>query len=334
MSSSAPDIHALIRRATRAPSSHNTQPWRFRIHGGGHGLDLLADCGRRLPVNDPDDREMTLSCGCALMNLRVAAAAAGLGAVVTALPDPSRPDLLARIALDPEAPPDATLASLAPAIDQRHTNRGDFRPAAVAAGQTKRLMAAAAAEGAWLELVAGPANRAAVAGLVSAGDAAQWSDPAWRRELAAWLRPRGRGDGLSLPRLLVPVARFSVARFDLGRRVGRRDRRLAETAPLLAVLGTGADDTPARLAAGQALARVLLTATADGLAASYLNQPVQVAALRPRLATLLGAGPAASSGRGCPQVLLRLGIAKKPSAASPRRPVGAVIDGDADGGGT
>ncbi|WP_448522145.1 hypothetical protein [Schleiferia thermophila] len=81
---------SLIQKAVRAPSSHNTQPWIF--HVAESAINLYADRTRALPVNDPDDRELTISCGCALMNLRVAAAAEGLDARLEALPDPVEPE--------------------------------------------------------------------------------------------------------------------------------------------------------------------------------------------------------------------------------------------------
>ena len=64
-------LHRMIARAIRAPSSHNSQPWLFRPTDAG--IDLLADRTRGLPVTDPEDRELTISCGCALFGLRVAA---------------------------------------------------------------------------------------------------------------------------------------------------------------------------------------------------------------------------------------------------------------------
>jgi len=75
---------SLIQKAVRAPSSHNTQPWIF--HVAESAINLYADRTRALPVNDPDDRELTISCGCALMNLRVAAAAEGLDVRLEASP--------------------------------------------------------------------------------------------------------------------------------------------------------------------------------------------------------------------------------------------------------
>jgi hypothetical protein len=115
--------------------SHDTQPWRFRMLDRGATVELWADRDRRLPINDPGDRELTLSCGCVLMNLRAAAAAAGLGTTISALPDPERPDLLARVVLRADAGPDLALAALASAIDP---GRGSAAAAGGPAGDRGR----------------------------------------------------------------------------------------------------------------------------------------------------------------------------------------------------
>jgi hypothetical protein len=316
------DMAALIGAAIRAPSSHNTQPWRFRVTGSA--IDLFADPARRLPVNDPDDRELTLSCGCALMNLRVAAGARGLRIEHEILPDPNDPHWLARVSLvgrkgaaSPVAAGD-TETDLAPYIPIRRTDRGAFASRAVPDGLLDRLVRGAATEGAWLRPLLTEDARLQTAALVADGDAALWADQAWRRELATWMRPRSRGDGLTLPSLAVPIARRVVRSLDLGRRVGVKDRALALSAPLLVVLGTDHDDPRHWLCAGQALQRVLLVAGAQGLQASYFNQPIQVPALRPRLRQVVGPG--------LPQMLVRLGEPLRPRPASLRRALGDVVE--------
>jgi len=93
-------IHALRRaaaQATLAASVHNTQPWRLVVAAGT--LEIHADWTRKLSVLDPSGRQLLISCGCALFNARVALAAAGYQADVERFPDPSRPDLLARLSL-------------------------------------------------------------------------------------------------------------------------------------------------------------------------------------------------------------------------------------------
>ena len=307
---------SLIRSAVLAPSSHNTQPWYFRVSGSV--IDLYADRTRALPVNDPEDRELTISCGCALMNLRLAAASRGFRAQVEPLPAPGEPDWLARLSFTSDAGAPAPEAALADFIDLRRTWRKRFAQRDVEPATRDRLVEAANAEGAGLRPVLGEKVRQRVAALVAEGDAAQWADPGWRRELAMWMHPRRRGDGLTVPALAAPLAQLVVRTFDMGGGVGAKDEDLANASPLLAVLATDDDEPDDWLLAGQALERVLLTACRHGLQASYLNQPVQVTSLRARLADI--------SGSGFPQIVLRLGYPSHEIAATPRREVAAVIE--------
>ncbi|NBC48342.1 MAG: nitroreductase [Gammaproteobacteria bacterium] len=341
---------ALIVKAVQAPSSHNTQPWRFRVDGAT--IDLSADRSRALPVNDPDDRELTSSCGAALMNLRVAAAGQGLGIAVERLPDATQPDWLARVSIrsdsrpppspapqgsadlppyplpgpPPNSPPNSPLGRLAVLnafIEQRRTHRKGFSERVVDPAIVEQLVAAAEFEGALLHPLTTAAVREQAAALVAEGDAVQWSMPAWRQELAAWMRPRRSGEGLTVPAMLAPVIGFMIARFDLGKRIAVQDQALAAAAPVLAVLATEHDRPNDWLRAGEALQRLLLVACRQGLQAGYLNQPIQVAALRPRLQGLIGGG--------FPQLLLRLGYLPEGSRFSslpptPRRPSKAVLD--------
>jgi len=306
---------ALLLQAHRAPSSHNTQPWIFSVDDDA--LSLIADRTRALPVNDPEDRELTISCGCALFNLRVAAAEAGLAARYEALPEGADEDVLARIIFTDGA--DTALAELAPAIEARRTYRKRFEDRPVPQDLVAGLVDAADREGAFLVRIDETKMRQRVAELVSEGDAIQWHDPRWRRELAAWMHPRRRGDGLNLPWLAVPVAQLVVRSFDMGGGVGAKDRELTKESPILAVLGTEGDGPTNWLRAGQALERLLLAAANAGLQASFLNQPVQVAALRPRLRDVTGLG-------GMPQILLRLGYPHEDLPAAPRRPLAGILD--------
>ena len=309
------DLQALVQAASLAPSSHNTQPWLFRLDG--RVIELLADRTRALPVNDPDDRELTISCGCALFNLRVAAAAAGLDAKVDLLPDAADVDLLARVRLAPAATMQAD-AELQAAMAERRTYRERFAATAVEPQVLRSLADAVSSEGATLTVLDSAGQRLDAAALVAEGDAVQWANPSWRRELAAWMHPRRRGDGLTLPALAIPVAQMVVRTFDMGHGVAAKDRQLADESPVLAVLATEGDRPRDWLAAGQALQRLLLVGVQNGLQASYLNQPVQVAALRPKLQQITGRP-------GYAQLLLRIGTPAKALPAVPRRPLSAVL---------
>lgn len=306
----------LIKSAILAPSSHNTQPWRFRLRD--RTIDLLADRRRGLPANDPEDRELIISCACALFNLRVAAAAIGLLLRIHLLPRPEEPDLLASVEIGPPGAVAPSEAFLADALSRRCTCREAFAAKPPPDYVLATLTAAVEAEGAWLQVLAGDGPRQQAAALVAAADRRQWSDPGWRRELAAWLHSRRQGDGLALPALAAPLARFLVRSLDLGPGLGRRHRQLAEESPVLAVLGTAGDLPGDWLAAGQGLQHLLLQAAAQGLQAAFLNQPVQVAHLRPRLQELAGRN-------GYPQLLLQLGYPARPPRASPRRRLEEVV---------
>lgn len=306
----------LVAHAVLAPSSHNTQPWRFRI--ADDTIEVLADRTRALPVNDPDDRELTISCGAALLNLRVSAAHFGLEAAVTTFPDPADGDLLARVTLAGPLAEPAADAGLAPWIERRRTYRRRFADRPVEIESIKRLAAAAAAEQATLLPVEDEPSRQALVALVAEGDEMQWASPSWRRELAMWMHPRRLGDGLAVPDLVGPIAQFVVRTFDMGGGVGARDRDLAAASPLLAVIATPGDTPRDWLRAGQALQRLLLTACRDGLQASYLNQPIEVAPLRSKLQRL--------AGDGVPQILMRLGYPSDEMPPASRRPLEDVID--------
>ena len=314
------ELRTVIRAATRAPSSHNTQPWFFTFDDDS--ISVYADRLRSLPANDPFDRELTLSCGAALLNLRVRLAALGFEAAPELLPDGPRSDLMARVHLEAADREKAVReAHLAAGIEERRTTRGGFTEAAPDAKLVERMEDAAAAEGAWLEVVSGRPEREALSELIATGDQRQFADPTWRRELASWLHPRRSGDGLALPGFSRPIAKLVVSAFDLGKTTGRKDARLADDAPCMLVLGTDLDLDEDWLKAGQALQRSLLVAAREGVQAGYLNQPCQVSDLRPRLRALLAHD-------GHAQVVMRIGYPDSKVDPSPRRDVDQVLQRD------
>ncbi|GAB0154338.1 nitroreductase family protein [Marinobacterium sp. BA1] len=316
-SSERTSLHALLQQAVLAPSSHNTQPWLFRLNETEQVVELLADRQRALPVNDPDNRELHISCGCALFNLRVAAADAGLSLDWTLLPKPETPNLLARVHIG-RGEKETTLASLGDALIHRRTWRNRFKPEALSAELQNALCEAARAEHGHVQLLLDPELRQQVVELVKQGDSLLWQDETWREELARWMHPGRAGDGLTVPRLVAPLVRGVVRHFDMGKSMASQDRLLAEESPLLALLSSDGDTPRDWLQTGQALQHLLLVAQQQGVQASYLNQPIQHAQLRPQLEQHIGA-------QGHAQILLRLGYPDDRLPASPRRPLDDVI---------
>lgn len=298
-------LRAALRYAIFAPSGHNTQPWLFR-HEGDRAL-LFADRRRALPVVDPHDRALVISCGAALGMLRAALRHFGHEGEIELLPPGSDPDLLARVGLGASheaTPRDHTRFE---AITRRRTTRLRFEPAALPAGLAQEMAETGAADGVILQLIEEPQAKAAIAALVAEGDRAQFADPRFRRELGAWVHSRRAAsrDGISgaafgMPDLLSPVGSLVVRTFDMGEGIAAKDQEIAGGSPALLLVATPGDQPRDWLLAGMAHAEALLAVTAAGLTAAYLNQPVEVDALRPRLRDAAGLA-------GHPQLLLRLG---------------------------
>lgn len=318
-------LRNAVAAAVMAPSSHNTQPWRFRITGST--LDLLADPERQLKVIDRDRRQLVQSCGCALFNARVAIRAMGYKDEVTVmLVDNEVPEHLASIHLGPLHIPTETDRKLMTAIGCRATNRRAFLPRPVPPAAFDQLAAAAAAEGAKLVRLE-PPQKAALAALVEEADQQQLGDPAFRDELSRWLAPPGslRRDGIPFVEKeygsSVPLSHLRVLRSPvLGEVFGVLEEALVRGAPVVAVLGTERDDAESWLRCGEALEAVLLHATTLGLSAAFLNQVLEIPALRARVAALV---PEA----GHPQMVLRLGVPAEPiERRAPRRNVADVLE--------
>lgn len=183
--------------ATAAPSIHNTQPWLFRL--GGDTVDVLVDRRRQLARLDPEGREMFVSVGAAVFNLRVAVWAHGRAVRVRLLPDRNQPDLAARVSLERAATPPAAAVALAEAIPRRHTNRRPFADKPVPFGILEELAAAAVVEEASL-LTVDPALRDGVLSLTRTAENRMRIDPAYRAELAAWTTSGGVGRRDGVPR--------------------------------------------------------------------------------------------------------------------------------------
>ncbi|MCG8915562.1 nitroreductase family protein, partial [Actinokineospora sp. PR83] len=297
----------------------NTQPWSF-VAAADH-IDTRLDRARVLPVADPGGHEARLSCGAALANLRLALRAAGSAEVTTVLPDRADPDLLARTLLGGPHRPSGEETDLARAIPRRHTNRSPFLDREVPRRVRAALVRTAFAEGARLLV---PDHPGELVALVNRADHVQGQDEDYRRELRAWVRREpDRTDGVPAWVALRAPSHEGVLvprDFTDGRDDAAVDR--FEQDPLLAVLTTPGDTPRDHVLAGQAMQRVLLRADHEGLASSFLSQPIEVPAVRSALRVLVG---------GVPHAVLRLGYGYG-RPPTPRRPVAEVVTVETGGG--
>jgi hypothetical protein len=294
-----------------APSKHNTQPWRFVTRGSC--LELWPDTNRTLPETDPDWRELVISCGAAMHLACVAARALGYQPQVTL---PGRGDgYLARLSETGRwATTDQDKVLLA-AVARRRTDRGPLDGLQLPASLPFLLQTSAAREGAHLQLIGTPGDRATLATLVANADRLLVRRAQVDEEIARWLREPGdqRADGVPTANTRGAAASYRaefVQRDFSSARARPAPERAGADRPILGVLCTPFDRTNDWLTAGRALAAVLLRVTVAGGNASYVNQPVEVPAIRSQLRDQLTLP-------GVAQLVLRLGTGGE--VAPPRR---------------
>jgi nitroreductase len=301
----------LIEVAARAPSVHNTQPWRFRV--SQHVIELYPDTSRQL-LEDPAGREMLISCGAALYGLRLGIRSLGYLPEVAAFPEPSQRRLLARVRLGPAAPITSDERRMLQAAPRRHTHRGPFEPGPLPDGLLARLQHDVTSEGATLSVIeAGPRYQMLVsilaawrrgqdlyptsrAGLQSRAEAERWT-----REAGCQARDGVPADAFSAAAGNEP-GRLPQRDFDLGRGWGLLPSG-GPPAPVTAVLVTSGDGEQDWLRAGQGLQRLLLRAASQWVFANLQTQPLQVTSVRAQIRSGLVLP-------GSPQLLLQLGVAR------------------------
>jgi nitroreductase len=327
------DLQTVVEAAVRAPSVHNTQPWRFAAHWteGGDlcGVDVFADPGRALEVIDPLGREMYISCGAATELARIAARNLGQACAVQLLPDQAEAKHVAFVEIGPPEPPSTDDLVLGRGLTCRHTERDRFDDRPVPSELVEELRRAAAAAGSWIRILDQPGDEVTTAVFLAHADDIERENPEYERELASWYRTEpGAADGISSSTLSsVPVeeraSSFRLRDFDVSEHATRLPTSDASPPPaehpLVFILGTEGDDRHAWLQAGRALGRVLLRAAAEGVSASPMTQVLEVPATRLMLTRQLGLV-------GHPQMVLRMGYGPELGhAQAPRRPVSEVL---------
>ncbi|HXP21993.1 MAG TPA: hypothetical protein VN840_20290 [Streptosporangiaceae bacterium] len=312
----------IVRRigeaAAAAPSIHNTQPWRLSV-GPGDVLELQADPDRALWVADPHARALYLSCGAALFNIRAAIRVTGHHPLVWPLPHSSHsPMVLAIVQAEQARPASLAERELFEAIWQRHTNRRPFADRPVPESVQVALEQAAGFEFATLRMLAAR-EAASVLDLAASADRAMAADFDHQVELEQWVATGSHQDGIPAAAMAPKAERRPAPVRDFSSVVPTMEQPAAtfEQCPQLAVLSTARDEPADWLRAGQALQRVLLTATVHGVSASFLYQPIELRDMR-------GDAAPAWPWPEHPQMIIRFGYGAH-APATPRRRLEDVL---------
>ncbi len=308
-------LRFLIRYAILAPSSHNTQPWRFSV--AGDWVDVFADTSRWLKVADPQQRELFLSIGCAIENLLIAAEYFGMAHEVTYFPESNTAEHVARIVLSEGGepsffrPPD--LFSM---LIVRRTSHGAYEPRSIPADVLHSLEKCCVETDVCLHLTTDPNMRQAMDALLSLGDAELFADPEYRAELAQWIGAGSFGTSW----LMSKIGQLAVRQIDFGRSLAKSDSAKIRSSPLIGVLSSREDDPLSQVHAGQVFERMALLASSQTIRVQPVSNVVEVPRLRKELAKLL------PTPNLIPQHPFRMGYAKLLERHTPRRPLTDVLD--------
>jgi hypothetical protein len=312
-------VRELVRFATLAPSSHNTQCWKFSVEG--KGVTILPDLSRRCPAVDPDDHHVFVTLGCAAENLAQAALAHGLHADTRF--DATRGAIL--VALTPTP---AQSSPLYQAIPVRQCTRGDYDGKPLSTDELKLLERAGTSTGVRMLLLTERPAVESVLDHVLQGNTAQMADPAFVKELKTWIRFNSAAalrtnDGLysvcsGSPNIPSWIGDVAFGWFFTPKGENDKYARQIRSSAGIAVFVGEAADKARWVDVGRAYERFALQATALGIRNAFLNQPVEVAAVRPPFAAALGlAGQR-------PDLVVRFG--RGPTLPpSLRRPVESVL---------
>ena len=307
----------MIRYATLAANGHNTQPWKFAVRQDA--IEIHADTSRHLPVVDPENRELWISLGCALENLLLAARAAGYA---PAIAYPNGADLI-RVQLTPDTPQAGPLFD---AIPLRQTTRSVYDGRPVPSADLDTLQSLPLEPGVSLRFLSTSAEMETALAAIHEGNLRQYADRAFVEELITWLRFNKKEalatlDGLYSRCSGNPTVPRWLGRMFVGstkpQQQADADAEKFRSSAGAVVIATAADDKAAWVRTGQVYERLTLQMTALNIKSALLNQPIEVAELRPQFQTAIGLDAA-------PQLLVRFGYAD-PLPRSLRRPVEQVL---------
>jgi len=302
----------LLRYAILAPSSHNTQPWKFSA--GENEIKVFIDRTRWLKVADDDQRELHISVGCALENLLLAAEHFGFGYEVTYFPAFGDEELVAAVKLTPQDE-SSKPSGLFPAMTVRHTNHQVYEPRPISETDQQKIRACCVEEGISLYLTDDLEMKRKVDELMVRADAIEFADPAFREELGFWVGQGAFGTSWFMSKM----GQLAVTYINIGKSIATKDSEVLMSAPVLGLICSQANDRVTQIRVGQAFERIYLTALTMGMSVQPMSQVLQVPEVKTELQKLT------PDPNLFPQQPFRLGYAEPEREHTPRRMLEEVL---------
>jgi hypothetical protein len=313
----------LVGFAVLAPSSHNSQPWRFGIEADA--ITVAPEPARFLPISDASHRQLYISLGCAIEHIVLAADYYGYRAEVSRMEDEGRAAW--RIHIIGNAIPAGTRRKdhLALAVPHRRTSRGAYDDR-LPETQFLEWIRMLSGQDLQTRLILDAPGRIRVANLVSKALVEAMDDNAFRFELSHYIHPNVTRakvgmpmDGFGMPTLLSFIAPFLVRKVNVNRASRKRDEELlSKHTPAFGVLATAADDPDVWMLAGRTYGRIALEAERRGICVAPMAAAIEIGehyrSLQEQLGTSLR-----------PQVFFRMGYASSKPKHSPRLTAAEVI---------
>lgn len=304
-------LRFMLQYAVLAPSSHNTQPWKFRIDG--NRIDLFMDETRWLKVCDDDQRELHISVGCCLENLLVAADHYGLRHQVKYLPDSYNP--MHAVGVEFMDGGSAEIDSqFFPMIPVRHTNHGEYDGRSIPEDVQKQL-SGCAEPNIHVQLTSDQSIKQIVEELVVRADAIEFADPAFRKELGYWI-----GQGVfGTSWLMSKIGKLAVTHINMGISTAKKDSAVLMSSPVLGLISSEDNTRETQIKVGQIYQRLSLLAASFDIWCQPMSQIVQVKEIKQAVAKIQ------PDPLLFPQLPFRLGFAEPEKQRTPRRSLTEVL---------
>jgi nitroreductase len=316
------DLQRIVYYATQAPSSHNTQPWKFLVEDDR--ILIFPDYTRALTIADADQHELFISLGCALENLMIAARQMNYAPSAT-------------IHTEGEIYIEVNLTALAQSKDDRlfdqivvrQTTRNKYNGKPIPENYLEVLRSSAMRDDVKCKFFTDYDEIGTVIELVKEACIRQYSDEAFVDEMLQWVRFNESGavktlDGINSASSGKPSVPGWLGKFILGstspkKQADQIEELIRSSSALVFFIGKR-NDVKAWINLGRSFERFALTATSLNISHAHINMPCEVPSVRQKLAHLMDLNHDEA-----PLLLIRIGYSEK-MPYSYRRPVEQVVE--------